>query len=66
MQVTNKENHAQFYWDLKKWLDSTQKDKQACEIATPARERTQCIAGGDDLELIDPKVCYHIGIRASI
>ena len=36
------------------------------EIAAPARERTQCIAGDDDLQLTDPKVRYHIGTRALI
>ncbi len=65
-QVANKENCAWFYRDLKKRLDNTREDEQAPEIAAPARERTQRIAGGDDLELTDPKARYHIGTRAPI
>jgi hypothetical protein len=65
-QVANKENRARFYRDLKKRLDDTREDNQAPEVAAPARERTQRIAGDDDLHPTDPAARYHIGTRALV
>jgi hypothetical protein len=64
-QVTNKENQARFYLQLKKRLDNTRKDNLQATDAESIDARQANTMGDDELQRTDPSAHYYIGTRTS-
>ena len=68
-QVTNKENQAHFYLELKKRLDDTQTTTNSeptdAQHANMHKKPGHMVMGDNELQRTDPSAHYHIGTRTS-